>query len=247
MDKWLARVGLAAAVAVLAACATTENSKVSDHDAARFNVQLGISYLQRGDLQEAREKLERAAEQDPSFADAQAALGILYERVGDLDRAGQHLRRATQLAPDDPNMINNYGGFLCRRGERAEGIEYFRRAANNAFYRTPEIAWTNAGVCARGIPDPELAEQFLRRALEVNRNHAEALLQLADLSLSEGETLSARAFLQRYESLRAATPYSLELGRRIELAAGDYQSAAAYTRRLLQDFPDSAEAGRLEQ
>lgn len=247
MGKWLARAGLVAATAVLAACATTENSKVSDHDAARFNVQLGISYLQRGDLQEAREKLERAAQQDPSFADAQAALGILYERVGELDRAGQHLRRATQLAPDDPNMVNNYGGFLCRRGERAEGIKYFQRAAQNPFYRTPEIAWTNAGVCARGIPDPEAAEQFLRRALEINRNHAEALLQLADLQLDQGAALNARAFLQRYEAVREATPYSLELGRRIELAAGDDQAAASYTRRLLQEFPDSREARRLER
>lgn len=247
MSKWLPRIGLVAAVAMLAACASTENSKVSDEDAARFNVQLGINYLQRGDLKEAREKLERAAEQDPSFPDAQAALGILYERVGELDRAGQHLRRATQLAPDDPSMINNYGGFLCRRGERAEGIKYFERAANNAFYRTPEVAWTNAGVCARGIPDPELAEQYLRRALDVNRNHAEALLQLADLYLAQGSAFNARAFLQRYESVRDATPYSLELGRKIELAAGDDQAAADYTRRLLMEFPDSREARRLER
>lgn len=247
MSKWLPRVGLVAAVAVLAACATTENSKVSDEDAARFNVQLGINYLQRGDLKEAREKLERAAEQDPSFADAQAALGILYERVGELDRAGQHLRRAAQLAPDDPSMMNNYGGFLCRRGERAEGIKYFERAARNPFYRTPEVAWTNAGVCARGIPDAALAERYLRQALDVNRSHAEAMLQLADLFLAQGNALNARAFLQRYEAARDATPYSLELGRKIELAAGDDQAAADYTRRLLREFPDSREARRLER
>lgn len=229
-------------------CATgADRSKVSDEDAARFNVQLGVNYLQRGNLQEAREKLERAAQQDPSLPAAHAALGILYERVGELDRAGSHLRRATQLAPDDPSMLNNYGGFLCRRGERKNGIEYFERAARNAYYRTPEVALTNAGVCARGIPDTEAAERYLRRALEVNRTHPEALLQLADLNLATGEVLSARAFLQRYEAVAAATSYSLQLGRRVELAAGDLESAGDYTRRLLREFPESNEARSLQR
>ncbi|MGD9387024.1 MAG: type IV pilus biogenesis/stability protein PilW [Gammaproteobacteria bacterium] len=247
MNSLLARFGVLATAAMLVACASTANPKVSDEDAARFNVQLGINYLQRGDLQEAREKLERAVDQDPSFPEAHAALGILYERVGELDRAGQHLRRATQLAPDDPNMINNYGGFLCRRGERSEGIKYFQRAASNAFYRTPEVAWTNAGVCARGIPDLEAAEQYFRRALEVNRNHSEALLQLADMNLAQGDGFGARAFLQRYEAVARATPYSLELGRRIEAATGDDDAVQMYTRRLLQEFPESPEARRLQR
>jgi type IV pilus assembly protein PilF len=220
--------------------------EVSDKDAARFNVQLGISYLQRGNLQDAREKLERAVEQDPNFPSAHAALGLLYERVGEMDKAGSHLRRASQLAPDDAAMLNNYGGFLCRRGERKAGIEYFDRAARNAFYRTPEVALTNAGVCARGIPDVATSETYFRRALEVNRTYPEALLQMADLKLATGEYFNARAFMQRYEAVATATPVSLDLGRRIELSAGDSGAAAQYELRLRQEFPESAESRRLD-
>jgi type IV pilus assembly protein PilF len=228
---------------LLAGCATgPQDSRVSDKDAARFNVQLGMSYMQRGDLEGAREKLERAAQQDPSLPAAHAALGILYERAGDPRRAQDHLRRATRLAPDDPNMLNNYGGFLCRQGEAREGIRHFEMAANNAYYRMPEAALANAGVCARSIPDLELAEDFFRRALDVNRNYAEALLQLADLSLEIDRALQARAFLQRYESVGPVTPHSLELGARVEMAAGDRRTAAEYTRRLRTEFPDSREA-----
>ena len=230
-----------------AGCTSTSNApEVSDKDAARFNVQLGISYLQRGNLQDAREKLERAVEQDPSFPSAHAALGLLYERVGELDKAGFHLRRAAQLAPDDAAMLNSYGGFLCRRGERKAGIEHFDRAARNAFYRTPEVALTNAGVCARGIPDRPTAEAYFRRALEVNRTYPEALLQMADLKLAAGEAFNARAFMQRYEAVATATPVSLELARRIELAAGDEDAALQYALRLQQEFPESAESRRLD-
>jgi type IV pilus assembly protein PilF len=233
-------------VAVLAGCATSpRDSRISDKDAARFNVQLGMSYLQRGDLEGAREKLERAVQQDPLLPAGHAALGILYERAGDPRRAQDHLRRATRLAPEDPNMLNNYGGFLCRQGQQREGIRHFEMAADNAYYRTPEAALANAGVCARSIPDLEAAEGFLRRALDLNRNYAEALMQLADLSLETERPLQARAFLQRYESVGPVTPYSLELGQRVESAAGDRLAAEQYATRLRKEFPDSREARSL--
>jgi type IV pilus assembly protein PilF len=241
--RWLLIV--VAATAIAACTSTKEPSEVSDKDAARYNVQLGMSYMQRGDLEGAREKLERAARQDPELPAAQAALGILYERAGDIPRAQEHLRRATRLAPDDPNMLNNYGGFLCRKGEYEEGIRHFEMAASNAYYRSPETALSNAGVCARQIPDPERAEEFFRLALDKNRNFTEALVQLADLSLETNQLLQARAFLQRYEALSPTTAYSLELGWRIERAAGDARAAAEYANRLRREFPESREARNL--
>ena len=109
------RLGLALVAACLlaAGCASNrEQSEVSEEDAARFNVQLGVNYLQRGTLQEAREKLERAAQQDPSLPSAHAALGILYERVGELDRAGSHLRRAPPRAPAPAGAASARKGSL---------------------------------------------------------------------------------------------------------------------------------------
>lgn len=241
--RWL--LVLVVATAVAGCISTKAPPEVSDKDAARFNVQLGMSYMQRGDLEGAREKLERAARQDPTLPAAQAALGILYERAGDIPLAQEHLRRATRLAPDDPSMLNNYGGFLCRKGEYEEGIRHFEMAASNAFYRAPETALTNAGVCARRIPDPERAEEYFRLALDKNRNFTEALVQLADLSLETNRVLQARAFLQRYEALSPTTAYSLELGWRVEQAAGDARAAAEYASRLRREFPDSREARNL--
>lgn len=240
------RIFAAVLAMCLAACTSSQaNEKISDKDAARYNVQLGISYLQRNDLESAREKLERAVQQDPSLPSAHAALGILYERAGDMEKAGEHLRRAARLAPDDANMANSYGGFLCRRGQRDEGMRYFEAAAKNAYYRTPETALTNAGVCARGKPDFDAAEHYFRAALERNPSYPEALLQIADLNVERGEAMPARAFLQRYEAVGPATPASLWLGRRIEQLDGDARSAAQYAQRLRKEFPDSPQARRL--
>ncbi len=236
------RVFLILAGLAIAGCVSTsteDDSHVSDEDAARYNTQLGVSYLRRGDLEAARNKLEKAVKQDPDFASSHAALGILYERTGDIDKARTHLGRAARLAPDDPNMTNNYGGFLCRQGERVEGIRHFEKAARNAYFRTPETALTNAGVCARGIPDLDESERFFREALARNPAFPEALLQMADLKMEQGEPLSARAFLQRYESVGPASPASLRLGQDVERALGNEQGVREYTKRLREEFPSA--------
>jgi type IV pilus assembly protein PilF len=80
----------------------------------------------------------------------------------------------------------------------------------------------------------------------LNRNHAETLLQLADLSMEIERALQARAFLQRYEAVGPVTAYSLRLGHRVELAHGDHRAAAAYASRLRKEFPDSREARDLD-
>lgn len=226
------------------ACITTETNpvEVSLDDAAQANLQLGANYLQRGELELAREKLEKAVSQDPDLAGARSYLAILYERIGEDKLADQNYRAALRLAPRNPDVANSYGGYLCRTGERREGLEYFRKAGENALYRTPEVAFTNAAICALGIPDQEEAEAFLRRALAANPSYREALLRLSVLSLDSDRPLQARAFLERFHGVGPATRNSLYLGMRIESALGDEAAAEGYRQRLQDEFPDQSEA-----
>ena len=229
-------------------CVSNEpkETETSPEEAARLNLQLGAQYLQRGDLNLARDKLTKAIEQDPKLVGAHLTLALVYERARELDKASRHYREAVRLAPDDANVLNSYGGYMCRRNEREEGVRSFEKAATTPFYRTPEIAWTNAGVCARGIPDPVRAESFFRRALEENSRYPEALLQMADLTLAENRALASRAFLQRYEAVAPWGPDSLCLAVRVEDSLGDRTAARSYARTLREEFPESREARMLE-
>ncbi|MGD2032929.1 MAG: type IV pilus biogenesis/stability protein PilW [Gammaproteobacteria bacterium] len=231
------------------ACVTTETNpvEVSLEDAAKANLQLGANYLQRGELELAREKLEKAVDQDPKLPGARIYLAILYERIGEQKLADENYRAALKLAPKNPDVANSYGGYLCRTGEREKGLEYFRQAGENALYRTPEVAFTNAAVCALGIPDLKTAERFLRRALEANPTFREALLRLSVLSLDTDRPLQARAFLERFHSAGPATIDSLSLGVRIESALGDEVAAEAYRQRIRDEFPEEIERRRRQE
>jgi type IV pilus assembly protein PilF len=251
-------VALPAAVLVLAFLAgcvaskpnepTQAPNKVSNKDleqAAIYNTQLAVDALRKNNLQEAKDKITRALDQDARNAEVQAAAGLIYERLGEDRVADAHFSRALSLAPQNPSIQNNYAVYLCRKGNPDRGQKMFLEAAANPLYRTPEAAYVNAGTCARGAGNAEQAEQHFRKALGLNPRNAEALIQLADLELGAGNLLPARAFLERYLALTPATAQSLWLGVRLERAMGNPQAAMTYGNRLKSQFPTSVETSQL--
>lgn len=234
------------ATLLLAGCTTTSSGpKTSDTSAAEYNVQLGYAYLRQGNLPIAKEKLERALEQDPDNPAVHSALGLLYERLGDSRAADKHYAEALRLAPGDPEIENNYAIYLCRNGRVAEGVKRFEQAARNPLYRTPEAAFTNAGVCQRGAGLIAEAEANFRRALQLRPNYAEAAFQLGDLRLQQGATDEARTDVDKYLDSFRATPELLLLRVRIARATGDRVAEEKYSRKLRIDFPESEQTRAL--
>jgi type IV pilus assembly protein PilF len=227
---------------------TTEGSSGAEEsptEAASYNVQLGATYLSQGRLELAKDKLDKALEQDDELAIAHTYSGLLYDRLDDPEKAAYHFRRSLRLDPDDPVALNLYGAFLCRQGDAESAEEYFVAATKDPLYRTPAAAFTNAGVCLQRVGEYDRAEAYFRRALEVDPRYPDALWQMARLSQTQGPALQARAFFQRYLEVGELSAPVLYLGVRIERSLGDRQRAARYAERLLEGFPDSVEAREL--
>lgn len=233
---------------VLAACVTTTSGQApsapSGTDAAQYNLSLGVGYLRQGNLEAAKDKLERAIAQDGGLATAHSALGLVYERLEDLDGAEQQYRRAAQLAPDDPDVQNALGVFLCsQRGKTAAALRVFDRALAIPLSRknvNRAVLYTNAGTCAKYTDLPR-AEAYLRRAIAEDPAYSDALLQLAEVTLAAGNGLAARAFLERHLAAAGPTPAGLLLGYRVESQLGDGAAAARYAGQLRGGFPTAAE------
>lgn len=240
-------VCIAAALAV--GCVTRSvdgENNGSPREAAQYNVQLGLEYLQQGRRELAFEKLRRALEQAPDSADAHVAIAYAYSVHGEPSLADRHYRRALRLGRGDPDIENTYGAFLCDRGRMQDAERHLLKAARTEGYGTPEFAWTNAGLCAERAGDRERAEGFYREALRVNDRHPPALWQLAQVSFDAGNALQARAFLQRYEAVAPRTAASLWLGYQVERTLGDAAAAEVYAARLRSDFADSEQARLLK-
>lgn len=216
-----------------------------EQSAAAANLELGVAYLRQGNLSVAKDKLEKALKQNPRDASVHTALALLYERLGETARVDGHYRTALRLAPRNPDIQNNYAVYLCRAGRDKEGLAQFEKAAANPLYRTPEAAYTNAGVCLRSAKRLDEAERSFARALTVRPNYAEAAFQLGDLQLERGRAGEARQLVERYLASFEATPDLLLLGARLSRQGCDRAGFERYARRLRMDFPGTGQAQAL--
>ncbi len=227
---------------LLGACAggpsPRNDASASAKEAAELQVKLGQGYMEQGQLETAMEKLQRALELDPRSVDAHTMLAVLNERINRPTQAETHYRRAERLAPDNGDVNNNLGAFLCGKGQYHEADAHFLKALNDPFYRSPAAALSNAGVCALKAGDSSKAEGYFRQVLTSQPNNAIALFELARLHHQKDDNMRARAFLQRLESVTPADPAVLDLGRRIETRLGDAAAARRYGDRLQNEFPD---------
>jgi type IV pilus assembly protein PilF len=232
---------------LLSACVGPQSSmpKAQPERASEINLELGMDYLRKGNLEQAKEKIDRALEQDSRNAKAQAAAGLLYDRLGDYRKSESHFERAISLDGKNPEIRNNFAAVLCQRGSYDRGEKMALTATTDPLYKTPEVAFLNAGTCRRAAGDLKGAEAHFRSALERRQRFAPALYQLADLEFGQQNYLPARAFLERYMEIARVSSASLWLAYRIESKLGNAAAADGYARRLRNEFPTSNETKEL--
>ncbi|MDE2089920.1 MAG: type IV pilus biogenesis/stability protein PilW, partial [Gammaproteobacteria bacterium] len=189
--------------------------------AAEINTQLGIIFMQQGKRDLALKKLKQALRQDSGLPSAHEAIAILYQELGETRKAGEHYEEAARLDPKDPIIQNNYGAFLCSQNKVKQAERHFMIAIKNPLYKTPQDAYTNAGLCMLRIPDRNKAEGYFRKALQVDPKAPIALREMARFNYHAAHYLNARAYLQRYMAVAPQTPDTLWLGIRIERKLGD--------------------------
>ena len=147
------------------------------------------------------------------------------------------------LDPEEADYRNSYGIFLCGMKKYEEAQKQFRAAADNPYYRTPEFALDNAGLCMLDADRLSDAESYLREALRVNPKFANAYLHMADLMHRKQRLTVADAYFQRFNAYGKESAESLLLGLQIKRDAGDLAGAEKSASRLLNQFPASEEAG----
>lgn len=236
-------LGLLAA-ASLAGCANPQVVR-DHHQAAIFNTELGIAYLQRGELAVAKRKLDRALRENPDDPNVHSARALLFERLNQPKRADHEFREALSLAPNNPDYQNDYAVYLCNAGRTDEGVKYFLKAAHNPLYLTPAAAYDNAGVCLRAAHQYDRAAMMFKSALAVSPGFEQAAWQLADLEYKRGRLGKAHALIKKFLGANSETPDMLLLAVKVTRAQGEALDAELYARRLQLDFPNSTQAHAL--
>lgn len=242
------RAVLAVLVVLMAGCVSTAEREADQARRERLvqtNIQLANGYLQRGQVDFAKEKLDKALAIDPENSQANNMMAVLQWRFKDYAAAERYFERAVGEDKKNAEAQNNYGAFLCERNRVQEAEKYFRLAVANPLYKTPAAAYENAGICFYKVKSLAKAESSFRHALKIDPELPGSLYHMALICYESGRTLAARGFLQRYFHAAPDTPQALLLAVHVERALKNKDEEASYALRLRGKFPKSPEARQL--
>ncbi len=242
----MSRIVLSALGLVLLVGCVSQQAKLDAIDAktdaqsrARAHTELGVAYFDSQQYGVAREELKIAIESDPKHAPAYNYLGLVHMALNEGAEAEQAFRQALRIDPEDSATNNNYGMYLCmKKGDKA-GLKHFMTALQNPLYAAPQVAYANAGICARTLGDEVKAEEWLRKALSLQPDQPQALYHLADLSFQRGELGNARSLITRHLQKTVPAAEALWLAARIEHQTGDRNALASYGVLLNNRYPGS--------
>ena len=208
---------------------------------AKIHTELGALYYQDGNIPVAMEELTVAIYIDPKYAPAYSMRALVHHYLKEPNHAEDNFKQAIALTPDDPEIANNYGWFLCQIGRDAEAMPYFAKAIQNRMYQTPDRAYLNAGQCAMKLGNVSQAAEYLEMAHRLSGESPVTAFRLAEIRYSQGAYSEAKRLLS--DLVKAVEPTSevLWLVIRVERKLGDRQAEMNFTSQLRRKFATSKE------
>jgi Flp pilus assembly protein TadD len=133
---------------------------------AKSYLELGRSYLNKGQLNNAIAELSTAATLEPKLAEAHSLLGVAYQFKGLPDWARREFEIAVKLDKNNAQILNNYGYLLYLGGDYKEALERLSKAVKLAPNDTRIL--NNLAMAQTGLGKYDDAyENFVRAGGEV--------------------------------------------------------------------------------
>jgi len=235
------RIIILCSLLTFAGCSSTSD-KQNASASARVHTELAGLYYARAQLGIALDEVEQALQADPDYAQAYSVRGLIHMALREDKDAESDFLKSLRLDELDSNTRNNYGWFLCQRGREKESIPQFMAALKNPLYRTPGLAYLNAGLCSRKAGNNADAEEFFQKALQVQPDMPQALMGMAELNFSNANYSESKRYFAKFsDKSDNLTAEQLWLGVRIHRKMGDRNAEASYGMQLRKRFPGARE------
>ena len=167
-------------------------------NSVELHIGVGYARLAREEYAWARQSFEKSLVLDPDHEDAIAGYGETLLKFGQHEQAAASFRRILELGyADDIDLILQVGRALFREELMDEARDFFEIAVREA----NELAEAAAclGYVRHRQGDDQGAIQSLQRALQLDDEHAEARIYLANILYDRGEYESALYHLEHTE------------------------------------------------
>ncbi|MGX9416367.1 hypothetical protein ACXJY6_12825 [Vibrio sp. RC27] len=187
---------------VLVGCVNSDSTGMIDYPkAAQVRTQLGLAYLESGQLEKAKFNLILAHQYAPDDLSTNLALAHYYITLGDYPR-GQYLYQSMlKLYSHDITLLTNYATLMCKLRKEDVANKYFKRVFQLASGYKILASLQNAAICARKTNHSSQARKLASKILIFDPNNHFAHKMLIELALAENKDRVAYRLMQRYRTL----------------------------------------------
>lgn len=207
------------------------------------NVAEGIVVARGGDARQATELFEKAVAKDPKLAAGHSALAAAYAARNDLVRADAEYRAAAELSgPRSPRGIQ--WALFKVKTQDLDGARKILEAmiAKAPYYVPASLRLVDVAIAQNKLDE---AQALLKKVLELDSTHPEALMTGTRLALQRGDNDRA---LQQVEALVRLYPQSLPAqleSARVYVARNDTANALTVLNQLVLNNPGYVEAAMM--
>ena len=214
----------------------------------RTRLELAAAYFGRGQMTTALDQIKLSIQADPTSSEAFNLRGLIYANLGDKALAEESFRHALQLKPRDPDVMQNFGWYLCQQGRYGEADSLFTQALAVPQYNDSPRTLLTQGVCQARAGRLAEAEAALSRSYELDPGNPATAVNLSEVLYRRGEYERARFYVRRVNNVpEVSNAQTLWLAVRIENRLGNRNGVQDFGTQLRNRFPQSREASSFQR
>lgn len=216
----------------------TEPDEVEyDYQAALQNYRIGINHLNRKEVTQGIQMLEKAVASDPNNYRYHQGLGIGYAMNGQLPEAEKSLQAAVAINAKDSESWNWLGSIYTDLGRFDDAHQALRKVITDSAYPTPHFAFFNLGRCMHAQDRMEEAIAAYSRAVSLNNEFYRAYISLAKIYKERKDYQKALFYFKKAEpGFPNEVEVLFEIGHSL-FKLNEYQAAKTYLAQVSILFP----------
>ncbi|QBQ64762.1 type IV pilus biogenesis/stability protein PilW [Actinobacillus indolicus] len=178
----------ACSVALWLVACTNQTAKVDFNrsEAVKARINLALAYLEQSDFPKAKENIDKALEHDAKDYLPHSVLAYYYQQTGDSPKAEEAYQQALKLSKTQsksnqfrPDVLNNYGTFLCKQKQFDKAYQQFETAltSQEAYYNQADTL-ENIALCANMEKNVAKQNEALEALAKLDQTRADKLRPL---------------------------------------------------------------------
>jgi tetratricopeptide (TPR) repeat protein len=147
--------------------------KNADPGAQAFYLRSQLAF-RKGDLNEQRDALEKALEQNPAHVEAARNLAVILTLNKEYNRAVMIIEKARIIAPHDANLLHWLGRIHIRKGDLVQAGKYLEEALKIEKYSAP--LYLDLARIYDKLGQKSRSSVMLQKAMEIDKSLKNSIL-----------------------------------------------------------------------